>query len=91
MFDLLINRKVRGCDIIKVKIGDLVSGGKVRSRVVVVHQKTGRPVQFELLESARASILTWLECREGSLDEFCVSKPGRSCRPYQYPAICPAG
>jgi hypothetical protein len=61
MFDLAIDTKLRGCDVVKVKIGDLVSGGRVRSRAIVVQQKTGRPVQFELLEPARGSILAWLE------------------------------
>jgi len=70
MFDLAIDSKLRGCDVVKIKIGDLVSGGKVRSRAIVIQQKTGRPVQFELLEPARASILAWLECRGGTLDDF---------------------
>ncbi len=70
MFDLAIDSKLRGCDIVKIKIGDLVSGGRVRSRAIVVQRKTGRPVQFELLEPARASILAWLECRGGTLDDF---------------------
>ena len=70
MFDFAIDSKLRGCDVVKVKIGDLVSGGKVRSRAIVIQQKTGRPVQFELLDSARASILAWLECRAGALDDF---------------------
>ncbi len=60
MFDLAIDSKLRGCDIVKLKIADLVSGGRVRSRAIVVQQKTGRPVQVELLEPARASILAWL-------------------------------
>lgn len=70
MFDLAIDSKLRGCDIVKMKIGDLVSGGRVRSRAIVIQQKTGRPVQFELLEPARASILAWLECRGGTVDDF---------------------
>jgi len=70
MFDFAIDSKLRGCDIVKVKIGDLVSGGKIRSRAVVVQQKTGRPVQFKLLEAARASILAWFECRTGRLEDF---------------------
>jgi site-specific recombinase XerC len=70
MFDLAIDSKLRGCDIVKVRIGDLVSGGRVRSRAVVIQRKTGRPVQFELLEPARASILAWLECRGGTLEDF---------------------
>lgn len=70
MFDLAIDSKLRGCDIVKIKIGDLVSGGQIRSRAIVTQQKTGRPVQFELLEPARNSILAWLERRGGSLDDF---------------------
>jgi hypothetical protein len=38
MFDLAIDSKLRGCDIVKIKIGDLVSGGRVRSRAIVVQQ-----------------------------------------------------
>lgn len=37
---------------------------------VEIQQKTGRPVQFELLEPARRSILDWLERRGGALDDF---------------------
>jgi integrase len=70
MFDLAIDSKLRGCDIVKLKIGELVSGEQVRARVIVVQRKTGRPVQFELLEPARISILTWLECRGGGLDDY---------------------
>jgi integrase len=70
VFDFAIDSKLRGCDVVKVKIGDLVSGGRVRSRAIVVQQKTGRPVQFELLEPTRGSILAWLERRGGALDEF---------------------
>ncbi len=70
MFDLAIDSKLRGCDIVKLRIGELVSGGHVRSRAIVVQRKTGRPMQFELLEPARTSLLAWLECRRGALDDF---------------------
>lgn len=70
MFEPAIDSKLRGCDIVKMKIGDVVRGGQVRSREIVVQQKTGRPVQFELLEPARNSILAWLERRGGTLDDF---------------------
>ena len=46
------------------------SGGRIKSRAIVVQQKTGRPVQFELLGPARSSLLAWLERRGGSLDDF---------------------
>ena len=70
LFDLAIDSKLRGCDVVKVRIGDIVSGGRIRTRAIVVQQKTGRPVQFELLEAARTSILAWLEQRGGTLDDY---------------------
>lgn len=69
-FDLAIDTKLRGCDVVKVRIGDLVSGGHIHSRAIVIQQKTNRPVQFELLEPARVSILAWLKRRGGTIDEF---------------------
>ena len=54
----------------RVRIGDLVSGGRVRNRAIVIQRKTNRPVQFELLEPARSSLLAWLERRGGALEDF---------------------
>jgi integrase len=70
LFDLAIDSKLRGCDLVRIRIGDLVSGGRVRSRAIVIQTKTSRPVQFELLEPARGSILAWLERRGGTLEDF---------------------
>jgi hypothetical protein len=56
LFDLAIDSKLRGCDLVRMKIGDIVRGGEVRSRALVVQKKTGRPVQFELMETARKSL-----------------------------------
>jgi integrase len=69
MFDLALDGKLRGCAIVTLKIGDLVRGGRVRTRAIVIPRKTGRPVQFALLEPARTSILAWLEARAGTLDD----------------------
>jgi hypothetical protein len=55
LFDLGIDSKLRGCDLVKIRIGDLVSGGCIRNRAIVIQQKTKRPVQFELLEPARGA------------------------------------
>lgn len=70
LFDLAIDSKLRGCDLVKIKIGDLVAGGLIRHGAMVIQQKTKRPVQFKILEPARSSILAWLERRGGGLDEF---------------------
>lgn len=67
LFNLAIDSKLRECDVVAIKIGDLISGGQIRHRATVVQQKTGRPVQFELLEPSRSSLLSWLERRGGRL------------------------
>ena len=70
MFDLAIDSKLRGCDIVKMKIGDIAVGGSIRNRATVIQQKTGKPVQFELMADARKSLLAWLERRGGYIDDF---------------------
>jgi site-specific recombinase XerC len=70
LFDLAIDSKLRGCDVVKIKIRELVAGNDIRTRAIVVQQKTRRPVQFELSSDARSSLLAWLERRGGSLDEY---------------------
>lgn len=70
MFDLAIDSKLRGCDIVKMKIGDIAVGGSIRNRATIIQQKTGKPVQFELMGDARKSLLAWLERRGGYSDDF---------------------
>jgi len=55
---------------VKIKIGTLVAGPAIRSRSMVIQQKTGRPVQFEITADTRASLLAWLERRGGTIDDF---------------------
>ena len=70
LFDLALDSKLRGCDLVKIKIGDVVSGTGIRTRSIVIQQKTGRPVQFELTADVRASMLAWLERRGGTVDDY---------------------
>ncbi len=70
LFDLAIDSKLRGCDLVKRKIGDLVSGGHIRNRATVVQQKTGRPVQFEIMSEANRSLGAWLKHRGGTILDF---------------------
>ena len=70
LFDLAIDRKLRGCDLVKMRIGTLVTGHEIRTRAMVVQQKTGRPVHFEITTEVRASLLAWLERRGGTVDDY---------------------
>ncbi|MBX5161894.1 MULTISPECIES: tyrosine-type recombinase/integrase [unclassified Rhizobium] len=70
LFDLAIDSKLRGCDLVKMKVGSLVTGTEIRTRALVVQQKSGRPVQFEITAEVRASLLAWLERRGGTVDDY---------------------
>lgn len=70
LFDLAIDSKLRGCDLVKLKIGTLVTGREIRTRATIVQQKTGRPVQFEITSEVRASLLAWLQRRGGTVDDY---------------------
>ena len=60
LFNLSIDSKLRGCDLVRLKVSDLVIGDRVCERVTVVQSKTKRPVQFEVSENTRESIWNWV-------------------------------
>lgn len=61
MFNLAIDSKLRGCDLVSLKVRDVTHGNQVLSRAMVTQRKTQRPVQFELTEPTRAAVTSWLE------------------------------
>ena len=70
LFDLAIDSKLRGCDLVKIRIGDVVAGADIRNRATVIQQKTSRPVQFEITADVRTTLIAWLERRGGSVNEY---------------------
>ena len=68
LFNLAIDSKLRGCDLVRLRVDDVCAGGRVRDRATVIQKKTGRPVQFEITEQTRASIRDWLS--EGSTRSY---------------------
>ena len=70
MFDLAIDSKLRGCDLVRLKIGEVVANATARHRASIIQKKTQQPVQFELTEQTRDSLLAWLVHRGGSLDDY---------------------
>jgi integrase len=61
LFNLAIDSKLRACDLVKLKVRDICHGDKVSPRAIVMQQKTGRPVQFEITEQTRKSVSDWLK------------------------------
>ncbi len=65
LFNLAIDSKLRGCDLVRVKVADLrQTAGRVASRAVIMQKKTHRPVQFEITEQTRVAVGTWIEARK---------------------------
>ena len=60
LFNLAIDSKLRGCDLVRLRINDICVGGHVRDRATVIQMKTTRPVQFEITEQTRAAIRDWM-------------------------------
>ncbi|MEH6473546.1 MAG: tyrosine-type recombinase/integrase [Halopseudomonas sp.] len=63
MFDLAIDSKLRGCDLMSLRVRDISHGKTVQSRALVVQQKTNRTVQFEITKDTRDSVERWIEER----------------------------
>lgn len=60
MFNLAIDSKLRGCDLVNLRVRDVTHGSQVLPRTMVIQRKTQRPVQFELTEPTRTAVATWL-------------------------------
>lgn len=62
LFNLAIDSKLRGCDLVRLRVEDVVAGGEVKNRAVVVQQKTKRPVQFEITPQTRWAVAELMHC-----------------------------
>jgi integrase len=60
LFNLAIDSKLRGCDLVALRVCDVAQGRRVVQRALVLQRKTGRPVQFELTEQTRDAVQTWI-------------------------------
>lgn len=60
MFNLALDSKLRGCDLVSLRVRDVQQGSLIAARGMVMQRKTQRPVQFEITEPTREAILGWL-------------------------------
>jgi integrase len=61
MFNLAIDSKLRGWDLVRIGVDDVCIGGRVRDPATVVQKKTGRPVQFEITDQTRITVQAWID------------------------------
>tara|TARA_B100001964_G_C13960029_1_gene477242 strand:- start:27 stop:656 length:630 start_codon:yes stop_codon:yes gene_type:complete len=70
IFNLAIDSKLRGCDVVCIKVEDVAPHGYTIDRATVRQQKTGRPVKFEISEHTREAIDAYLDKTSRSPGNF---------------------
>ena len=70
LFNVAIDSKLRGCDLVKLAVTDLVKDDRVRERVSVIQSKIKRSVQFELTENTRETVLARVKAPEMFASRF---------------------
>src|SRR5438445_8665136 len=78
MFNLAIDSKLRGCDVVALKVEDVAPNGYSIDRATVRQRKTGRPVKFELTDQTREAVDDYLRAAGKKSGEFLFTGSGRS-------------
>jgi hypothetical protein len=60
LFNLANDSKLRGCDLVGLRVHDVVQGSHVAARAIVMQKKTQRPLQFEITEQTRDAVAAWI-------------------------------
>ena len=75
LFNLAIDSKLRGCDLVNLRVGDVTHGGRVVNRAAVIQHKTRQPVRFDLTEQTRDAVQAWITSANLRADQYLF--PGR--------------
>lgn len=70
LFNLAIDSKLRGCDLVDLRVRDIAHGNQIMPRAMVMQRKTQRPVQFELTELTRETVAAWIAKAELKSEEY---------------------
>jgi len=93
MFNLAIDSKLRGCDVVAIRVEDVAGGGYTADRATVRQRKTGRPVRFELSEQTRQAVDDYLRATGKRPGEFLFTGrrgPDRNMTTCQYARLVSA-
>jgi integrase len=70
LFNLAIDSKLRGCDLVGLQVRDVFQGSHVAPRAIVMQKKTQRPVQFEITEQTRDAVGAWIAAARLKPEQF---------------------
>ena len=73
LLNLAIDSKLRGCDLVALRVHDVVQGSHVAARAIVMQKKTQRPVQFEITEQTRDAVAAWIAAAHLKPEQFLFS------------------
>jgi site-specific recombinase XerC len=60
LFNMAVDSKLRGCDLVRLRVADVYTAGRVKERTSILQSKTQRSVQFEITEGTRRSLISWI-------------------------------
>jgi integrase len=87
MFNLAIDSKLRGCDVVALRVEDVAPNGYAVARATVRQKKTGHPVRFEMTEQTRQAADDYLKAAGKKPGEFLFTsrrRPGQAMTTRQY-------
>ena len=70
LFNLAIDSKLRGCDLVKLKVSNISHGSAILKRAMLMQQKTKQPVQFEITDQTRKAIIDLIAMQNLKHDDY---------------------
>ena len=70
LFNMALDSKLRGCDLVKLRVSDIAHGLQIAKRAIVIQQKTHNPVQFEITQETREAVSNWIEFAKLNRNDF---------------------
>ena len=90
LFNLAIDSKLRGCDVVTLKVEDIAPHGYAIERATVRQKKTGRPVRFEVTEQTRQAVDDYLRVANRKQGQFLFAAQRRPEQGLSNSTICPS-
>jgi hypothetical protein len=90
LFNVAIDSKLRGCDVVSLKVEDVAPHGHTADRATVRQKKTGHPVRFELTDQTREAVDNYLKASGRKPGQFLFLWARRSRQANVNPPVCPA-
>lgn len=76
LFNLAIDSKLRGCDVVALRVDDVAPSGYAMDRAAIRQKKTGRPVRFELTDQTRSAVDDYLRMTGRKRGQFLFAGRG---------------